>query len=89
MRKGTDCVSWSDGHMMFFPHLQHIFTKDEIQFKCNYCFNSSDTTGHQSVMMYCGTGKQRNAIMMAKLHIYNFHFNNPYTYYQLIALYNV
>jgi len=38
VRKGIDFVSCMDGHI----------TKDEIQLKCNYCFKSSDSKGHQS-----------------------------------------
>jgi len=52
VRKQIDFVSWLGGHIIFVPHVQYIFTKDEIQFKYNYCVNSSDITGHQLVMMY-------------------------------------
>ena len=86
VRKGIDFVSWLDGHRMFVPHVQHIFKKyemDEIQFKYNYCVNSSDTTGHQSVMMYWWYWKtEKYQYDGQAAYTYNFLFNNPYTYYQ-------
>jgi len=89
VRKGIDFVFWLDGHIMFVPHEQHIFPKDEIQFKYNYCVNSSDTTGQQSVMMYWWYWEIEKCHYDGQaVYTYKFLFNRSYTYYQLIALGN-